>query len=105
MKYFKTKLTKKIITVFAFAVLFSCAKESPFDKSIADYVQSNFKDPASYEKISVQVLDTITVAKKILALEKMGGNSDHFTDQPKDKFCITQLVISIDQIIPLERRF
>jgi hypothetical protein len=30
---------------------------------ISNYVQTSFQDPSSYERISIAVLDTVTVAK------------------------------------------
>lgn len=56
---------KKIIALFGLSVLFACTKENPIEKSISEYVQTNLKDPSSYEKISIKVLDTITVGDEI----------------------------------------
>jgi predicted house-cleaning noncanonical NTP pyrophosphatase (MazG superfamily) len=56
---------KKIIPLLALVMLFSCTKESLFEKSISEYVKTNFKDPSSYEKIEVKVLDTITVGDQV----------------------------------------
>jgi sulfate adenylyltransferase subunit 1 (EFTu-like GTPase family) len=56
---------KKIISLLALFVIFSCEKENRIEKSISEYVQTNFKNPASYEKISIMVLDTVTVGDEI----------------------------------------
>ncbi len=56
---------KKIISLLALFVIFSCEKENPIEKSISEYVQTNLKDPESYEKISIKVLDTVTVGDEI----------------------------------------
>ncbi|WP_188050711.1 hypothetical protein [Flavobacterium sp. GP15] len=77
---------KKIICLFALVTLFSCAKETPVEKSISEYVKANLKDPASYEKISIEVLDTVTVAKKIKDFESRGMTHEQFDNEPKDKF-------------------
>jgi hypothetical protein len=78
---------KKILALgIVFVAIVSCTKETPFEKSIANYVQINFKDPSSYEKISIEVLDTITVAKKIKVYEDRGMNHEQFDNEPKDKF-------------------
>lgn len=37
----------------------------PQKKSISEYVQTNLKDPASYEKILITILDTVTVGDEI----------------------------------------
>ncbi|MFH7000116.1 hypothetical protein ACHRVZ_19515 [Flavobacterium sp. FlaQc-57] len=65
---------KKIIALFGLLVLFACTKETPIEKSVSEYVQTNLKDPASYEKISIKVLDTITVGDQIRE-EKIGYES------------------------------
>lgn len=62
---------KKTIALFGLLVAFGCAKETHIEKSISEYVQTNLKDPASYEKISIKVLDTITVGDQIKE-EKIG---------------------------------
>jgi hypothetical protein len=77
---------KKSISLFALILLFSCTKESPFEKSITDYVKIEFKDPTSYEKISIEVLDTVTVAKKIKIYESKGMAHEQYDNEPKDKF-------------------
>ena len=56
---------KKIIALFGLLVAFGCSKETPIEKSISEYVQTNLKDPASYEKISITILDTVTVGDEI----------------------------------------
>lgn len=78
---------KKILTLgIVFIAIVSCTKETPVEKSIANYVQTNFKDPSSYEKISIKILDTVTVAKKIKAYEDRGMSHEQFDNEPKDKF-------------------
>jgi hypothetical protein len=77
---------KKSISLFALILLFSCVKESPFEKSITEYVKTDFKDPTSYEKISIEVLDTVTVAKKIKVYESKGMTHEQYDNEPKDKF-------------------
>lgn len=85
---------KKVLPALSLLILFSCAKETPFEKSISEYVQTNFKDPASYEKISIKVLDTVTVAKKIKENESKELYENEFDKDsqnslykmPKDKF-------------------
>lgn len=77
---------KKILSIFCLTVLFSCAKETPFEKSISEYVLTNLKDPSSYEKISVEVLDTVTVEKKIKHYKSRGMSHEQFDNEPKDKF-------------------
>lgn len=52
---------KKTVALFGLLLAFGCAKETPIEKSISEYVQANLKDPASYERIEVKVLDTVTV--------------------------------------------
>lgn len=56
---------KKTVALFGLLVAFGCTKENPIEKSISEYVQTNLKDPASYEKISIKVLDTVTVGDEI----------------------------------------
>ena len=77
---------KKIILVFGSILLFGCAKETPFEKSISEYVQTNLKDSDNYEKILIEVLDTVTVATKIKVYESKGMTHDQFDNEPKDKF-------------------
>ena len=77
---------KRIIFVSIILFLFSCAKETAIEKSISDYVKTNFKDPSSYEKISIEVLDTVTVAKKIGVYELRGMSHEDLDREPKDKF-------------------
>jgi hypothetical protein len=77
---------KKLFSLLALVILFSCAKESPFEKSISEHVKTNFKDPASYEKISIEILDTVTVEKKIKVYESKGMTHEQFDNEPKDKF-------------------
>lgn len=77
---------RKFLAFLSLIALLSCAKESPVEKSISEYVQTNFKDPSSYEKISIEILDTITVAKKIKDFEDRGANTDQFKNEPRDKF-------------------
>lgn len=43
---------KKLLLVLVMSLVFvSCKKETPIEKSTANYVQTNLKDPSSYEKI------------------------------------------------------
>ena len=77
---------KKTLSIFAILLLLSCAKESPFEKSINEYVKTDFKDPSSYEKISIEVIDTVTVEKKIKVYESKGMPHEQFDNEPKDKF-------------------
>lgn len=77
---------KKVLSILVLALLFNCVKETPFEKSISNYVQTSFKDPSSYEKISIKILDTVTVAKKIKAYEDRGMSHEQFDNEPKDKF-------------------
>ena len=78
---------KKLITFVFVLFLFACAKEETLiEKSILEYVKTNFKDPASYEKISIEVLDTVTVAKKIAIFKSRGVSHEQFDNEPKDKF-------------------
>ena len=78
---------KKILlcSIVLFAVV-SCKNETPVEKRISNYVQTSFKDPSSYEKISIEVLDTVTVAKKIKTYEDSGLSHEEFDKEPKDKF-------------------
>lgn len=71
------------MVLFAFV---SCKNETAVEKSISNYVQTSFKDPSSYEKISIEVLDTVTVAKKIKTYEDRGITHEQFDKEPKDKF-------------------
>lgn len=77
---------KKLLSILVLALLFNCAKETPVEKSISQYVKNSFKDPSSYEKISIKILDTVTIAKKIKAYEDKGMNHEQFDNEPKDKF-------------------
>ncbi|MFI0429214.1 hypothetical protein [Mariniflexile sp. HMF6888] len=79
-------MKKVLISLLVLVELVSCIKENPVEKSIANYVQTNFKDPSSYEKISIKILDTITVAKKIKIYEDRGMSHTQFDNEPKDKF-------------------
>lgn len=74
-----------LLSIVLFAVV-SCKNETPVEKSISNYVQTSFKDPSSYEKISIEVLDTVTVAKKIKISEDKGLTHEQFDNEPKDKF-------------------
>lgn len=56
---------KKTVALFGLLVAFGCTKENPIEKSISEYVQTNLKDPESYEKISIKILDTVTVGDEI----------------------------------------
>lgn len=56
---------KKIVALFGLLVAFGCTNKTPIEKSISEYVQTNLKDPKSYEKISIIVLDTIKVGNEI----------------------------------------
>jgi organic radical activating enzyme len=56
---------KKTIALFGLLLAFGCTKETPIEKSNSEYVQTNLKDPASYEKISITILDTVTVGDEI----------------------------------------
>jgi hypothetical protein len=60
---------KKIsLSIVLSLTLLSCT--SPEQKSINTYVEENFKDPKSYELISLKCIDTITVTEnKIYNLE------------------------------------
>jgi len=78
---------KKLLPFVIVLFLFACAKkETPIEKSISKYVKTNLKDPASYERISIEVLDTVTVAKKIKVYESKGVSHEQFDNEPKDKF-------------------
>lgn len=85
---------KKLLPFVIVLFLFACANETPFEKSISEYVKTNLKDPSSYEKISIEVLDTVTVAKKIKENEARGmgetefdkGDATSLYNMPKDKF-------------------
>lgn len=77
---------KKIIPAFILLSFFSCTKETPYEKSIAEYVNASFKDPASYEKISIELMDTVTIAKKIKIYQSKGMTHEQFDNEPKDKF-------------------
>ncbi len=56
---------KKTVALLGLLVAFGCTKETPIEKSISEYVQTNLKNPSSYEKISIMVMDTITVGDEI----------------------------------------
>jgi PBP1b-binding outer membrane lipoprotein LpoB len=77
---------KKLLSIIIVLLFISCAKETPFEKSISEYVKTTFKDPSSYEKISIEVLDTVTVAKKIATYKSRGVSHEEFDNEPKDKF-------------------
>jgi hypothetical protein len=77
---------KKLFSIITVLLFISCAKETPFEKSISEYVKTNLKDPSSYEKISIEVLDTVTVAKKIETYKSRGMSHEQFDNEPKDKF-------------------
>ena len=78
---------RKLLPFIFVLFLFACAKEqTPIEKSISEYVKINLKDPSSYEKISIEVLDTVTVAKKIKVYESSGLSHDELDKEPKDKF-------------------
>jgi len=79
-------MKKTITLVLVLIAIVSCTEETPFEKSIANYVQSSFKDPSSYEKISIKILDTVTVAKKIKVYQDRGVSHEQFDNEPKDKF-------------------
>lgn len=81
-------MKKALTLVFVLMSIVSCIKETPIEKSIANYVQTNFKAPSSYEKISIKVLDTVTVAKKIKTYEDRGMNN--LTMNLKINFFITR---------------
>lgn len=79
-------MKKLSLTVIILLVLVSCKGESEVEKGISNYVQISLKDPSSYERISVEMIDTITVAKKIKIYEEKGLSPDIFDNEPKDKF-------------------
>lgn len=56
---------KKTVALFSLLVIFGCTKETPIEKSISEYVQTNIEERASYEKISIKVLDTVTVGDEV----------------------------------------
>jgi hypothetical protein len=64
MERLKNKI-KKTVVLFGLLMAFGCTKETPIEKSISEYVQTNFKDPESYEKISITILDTVMVGDEI----------------------------------------
>jgi hypothetical protein len=69
---------KKTVALFSLLVAFGCTKEIPIEKSISEYVQTNLKNPASYEKISIKVLDTVTVGDEIK--EEKAGYKEIITE-------------------------
>jgi hypothetical protein len=79
-------MKKALLVGMVLLSVVSCNKETPVEKSISNYVQTSFKDPSSYEKISIAVLDTVTVAKKIKTYEDRGVSHEQFDNEPKDKF-------------------
>ncbi len=76
---------KKLLLSLLVLSIIGCAEQTPFEKSIENYVQTNFKDPSSYEKISIKFMDTVTVAKKIAIYKKRNADVSHFKNDPLDK--------------------
>ena len=79
-------MKKALVLGLVLLSVVSCNKETPVEKSISNYVQTSFQDPSSYERISIAVLDTVTVAKKIKMIEDSGLTHEYFDNEPKDKF-------------------
>jgi hypothetical protein len=79
-------MKKALLVGLVLLSVVSCNKETPVEKSISNYVQTSFQDPSSYERISIAVLDTVTVAKKIKMIEDSGLTHKYFENEPKDKF-------------------
>jgi len=78
---------KTALTILTCILFLSCNNETtPFEKSISKYVKSKFNEPESYEKISISVIDTVTVAKKIKIYESHGMSHEELDSEPKDKF-------------------
>lgn len=76
---------KKLLLSFVLISIIGCAEQTPFEKSIENYVQTSFKDPSSYEKISIKFMDTVTVAKKIETYKKRKMDVSHFKNDSLDK--------------------
>jgi hypothetical protein len=79
-------MKKALLVGLVLLSVVSCNKETPVEKSISNYVQTSFQDPSSYERISIAVLDTVTVAKKIKMIKDSGLTHKYFENEPKDKF-------------------
>tara|TARA_R110000782_G_scaffold103669_1_gene191146 strand:+ start:385 stop:747 length:363 start_codon:yes stop_codon:yes gene_type:complete len=79
-------MKKALVLGLVLLSVVSCNKETPVEKSISNYVQTSFQDPSSYERISIAVLDTVTVAKKIKMIKDSGLSHEYFDNEPKDKF-------------------